>query len=138
VPLHTLRADIDYGLHEAKTTIRSHRREGVDLQGRHPALQDVGRGQDRREAAHGRRRDLGPAAPAQGRVVSSGVAGDRPMPPAHRTGTRTTPLLEEARSRASSDFSHDEEAIDAAAPRQRRPRETPALPRRGLGVTEPC
>ena len=39
VPLHTLRADIDYGLAEAKTTLRSHRREGLDLQGRDPALQ---------------------------------------------------------------------------------------------------
>ena len=34
VPLHTLRADIDYGLFEARTTLRPHRREGVDLQGR--------------------------------------------------------------------------------------------------------
>ena len=36
VPLHTLRADIDYGLAEAATDFGTHRREGVDLQGRHP------------------------------------------------------------------------------------------------------
>ena len=34
VPLHTLRADIDYGLAEAHTTYGDDRREGVDLQGR--------------------------------------------------------------------------------------------------------
>ena len=46
VPLHTLRADIDYGFREATHHRRPHRREGLDLQGRHPALQDPGRGQD--------------------------------------------------------------------------------------------
>jgi hypothetical protein len=34
VPLHTLRADIDYGFFEAKHHLRPHRREGLDLQGR--------------------------------------------------------------------------------------------------------
>jgi small subunit ribosomal protein S3 len=34
VPLHTLRADIDYGFAEAKYHLRHHRRQGVDLQGR--------------------------------------------------------------------------------------------------------
>src|SRR6186713_630145 len=34
VPLHTLRAQIDYGFYEARTTF-GHRRQGVDLQGRH-------------------------------------------------------------------------------------------------------
>jgi small subunit ribosomal protein S3 len=31
VPLHTLRADIDYGFSEAKTDLRRHRRQGVGL-----------------------------------------------------------------------------------------------------------
>ena len=31
MPLHTLRADINYGFAEAHTTLRHHRREGVDL-----------------------------------------------------------------------------------------------------------
>ena len=34
VPLHTLRADIDYGFSEAHDHLRDHRREGLDLQGR--------------------------------------------------------------------------------------------------------
>ena len=34
VPLHTLRADIDYGTATARTHLRRHRREGLDLQGR--------------------------------------------------------------------------------------------------------
>ena len=40
--------------------VRPHRREGVDLQGRHPALQALVRGQDLPRGGHGRRRDLGP------------------------------------------------------------------------------
>ena len=38
VPLHTLRADIDYGFHEAAHHVRPHRREGLDQQGRDHAL----------------------------------------------------------------------------------------------------
>jgi small subunit ribosomal protein S3 len=34
VPLHTLRADIDYGFHEAQDNLRPDRRQGLDLQGR--------------------------------------------------------------------------------------------------------
>ncbi len=34
VPLHTLRADIDYGFAEALDHLRHHRRQGLDLQGR--------------------------------------------------------------------------------------------------------
>ena len=37
---------------------RPHRRQGLDLQGRHPALQDLGRGEDLPRGGHGRRRDL--------------------------------------------------------------------------------
>ena len=41
IPLQTLRADIDYGFAEANTTYGTHRRQGLDLQGRgaqqHPA-----------------------------------------------------------------------------------------------------
>ena len=33
VPLHTLRADIDYANVEATTALRHHRHQGVDLQG---------------------------------------------------------------------------------------------------------
>ncbi|GAA4948656.1 hypothetical protein GCM10023238_13750 [Streptomyces heliomycini] len=34
VPLHTLRANVDYGFFEAQDDLRPHRREGLDLQGR--------------------------------------------------------------------------------------------------------
>ena len=34
VPLHTLRADIDYAIVDGEDHLRHHRREGVDLQGR--------------------------------------------------------------------------------------------------------
>ena len=34
VPLHTLKADIDYGLAEARTTLRDYRRKGAYIQGR--------------------------------------------------------------------------------------------------------
>ena len=33
VPLHTLRADIEFGLAEAAHEVRNHRRQGLDLQG---------------------------------------------------------------------------------------------------------
>ena len=39
VPLHTLRADIDYGFREARTTSGRVGRQGVALQGRHPPVQ---------------------------------------------------------------------------------------------------
>ena len=35
--------------------VRAHRRQGVDLQGRHPAVQDIGGGQDQPRGGHGRR-----------------------------------------------------------------------------------
>ena len=37
VPLHTLRANIDYGTAEAAHHVRAHRRQGLDIQGRDPA-----------------------------------------------------------------------------------------------------
>ena len=49
VPLHTLRAMIDYGQYEAQDDVRPHRREGLDLQGRrdrHPHRARGGRGRD--------------------------------------------------------------------------------------------
>jgi ribosomal protein S3 len=80
------------------------RREGVDLQGRHPALQGLHRGQDHPRGRHGRRGDLGPerAPPPhhrrwrtpQGRLRASGRArsttnGDRRGPrPARRDRRR--------------------------------------------------
>ncbi len=55
VPLHTLRADIDYGFREARTTSGSRRRQGVALQGRHPPVQVDERRQDRPRGGDGGR-----------------------------------------------------------------------------------
>ena len=68
VPLHTLRADIDYGFREAKTTYRPHRREGLDLQGRHPPLQERSEDKITREAAMAVGETSGGRRAAQGRV----------------------------------------------------------------------
>ncbi len=42
VPLHTLRADIDYGTAEATDRLRHLRRQGLDLQGRDPRARSDG------------------------------------------------------------------------------------------------
>ena len=101
VPLHTLRADIDYGFREAHTTCRPHRREGVDLQGRHPPLQDRERRQDQPRGGHGRRRDLRCARRAPPRRVVARAAA--PPPARGRAGrrgrrrrSRPSPLVKEA------------------------------------------
>ena len=63
VPLHTLRADIDYGQAEAHD-VRSYRRQGLDLQGRHPAVQVGRRRQDLQGSGDGGRRDVRPGSGA--------------------------------------------------------------------------
>ena len=45
VPLHTLRADIDYGVGDGEDHLRHLRREGLDLQGRDPGARPDGAGQ---------------------------------------------------------------------------------------------
>ncbi len=42
VPLHTLRADIDYGTALGAHRLRHHRRQGLDLQGRNPRARSGG------------------------------------------------------------------------------------------------
>ena len=81
VPLHTIRADIDYGFVEAKTTSRPDRREGLDQQGR-----DHARGlRERRPAEGDAARRPGHGAPPRWahRRVS------RPRARADATGRRT-------------------------------------------------
>jgi small subunit ribosomal protein S3 len=56
VPLHTLRADIDYGFAEAKTTYGDHRHQGLGLQGRGLRLLP-GRPGEAEEPARDRERD---------------------------------------------------------------------------------
>ena len=63
VPLHTLRADVDYGVATALHHLRHLRRQGVDLQGRDPGARPDGAGQEdgrRRCRASAPRRGLTP------------------------------------------------------------------------------
>ena len=55
VPLHTLARRRRLRPRRSEDHVRSHRREGLDLQGRHPAVQERGRGQDRPRSRDGRR-----------------------------------------------------------------------------------
>ena len=83
VPLHTLRADIDYGFREARTTSG---RVGVKVwiyKGDILPYKAAERRQDHPRGGDGRRRDVGSAGPAQGRVVGRPAAGwtrSRPRP----------------------------------------------------------
>ena len=96
VPLHTLRADIDYGFREAKTT---YGRIGVKVwiyKGDILPYKAAARGQDRPRGGHGRRRDVGPGPAPQGRVVG------RPSPARRGRGAagRGRPARQGSRSRA--------------------------------------
>ncbi len=64
--------------------LRPDRRQGVDLQGRHPALQDLHRGQDHPRGGHGRGRDL---RPGRGRAPPADHRRRRP-PPGRAGGAR--------------------------------------------------
>jgi small subunit ribosomal protein S3 len=128
VPLHTLRADIDYGMREAKTTSG---RVGVKVwiyKGDILPVQEAERGQDRPRGRHGGRRDVRSGRPPQGGVVGwtsrrRSCARDPAARPRGRSGTRET-----ARRRRG-----DRQAHCAG----RGPRDA-ALPRRGLKGDEPC
>ena len=82
VPLHTLRADIDFGTATAHDHLRHHRREGVDLSRRRAARPDA---PDRRRALG---RSAGRSSPA-----SPTSPGRRPpgwRQPARRPGDRSS------------------------------------------------
>ena len=98
VPLHTLRADVDYGLAEAEDA-RPHRREGLDLQGRHPPLQERGRGQDRQGSRDGRGRDRGPGSPRDQRGRRTAPARGRRR---RRSGARRPPTARTRRGREAA------------------------------------
>ena len=55
VPLHTLRADIDFGYGLGPDRLRRHRRQGVDLQGRDHGARPDGRREARDRSPGGRR-----------------------------------------------------------------------------------
>ncbi len=96
VPLHTLRADIDYGFREAQDLDRPDRDQGLDLQGRHPALQDLGRGEDLPRGGDGGRRDLRPGTAAAHRHRRWRSSPAR----ARRARARSRPSSPRARGRA--------------------------------------
>ena len=66
IPLHTFRADIDYGLSEAQHHLRRDRRQGVDLQGRGVRARPRSRAgrRGRAAAAAAARSDRAPPPPA--------------------------------------------------------------------------
>ena len=131
VPLHTLRADIDYGFREAKTT---YGRIGVKVwiyKGDILPYKTRARGQDQPRGRHGRRRDVR-ARPAPRKVVSSaGRHARRPAEASRRPrSTRPSeaaPLLKESRSRARAPprRGRGDRALGPRSPRD------PALPPRG-------
>ena len=98
MPLHTLRADIDYGLYEAKTTFG---RIGVKVW--------IYKGD-----IVGGKRELAAAAPAADRPRRDRPTGTRPR----RSGASgTTATSTEAGRAASADEAlQDEQVVDVAAP----------------------
>ena len=128
VPLHTLRADIDYGFREAKTT---YGRIGVKVwiyKGDILPYKSPDRGQDRPRGRHGRRRDLGHGPAPQGRVVG------RPPPPADEVDVaevEATPLIKEADPELEKLLAEEEEI-------ERRTRESHETPHFRPGRTDRC
>ena len=105
--------------------VRAHRREGLDLQGRDPALQDRGRGQDRQGGRDGRRRHRGCHRPSRRqrrwRPPPSGRRGDagrrgRGRRPGPRRG-RAAREGGRPRARASPRRGRGDRAPDPSAPR---------------------
>ena len=136
VPLHTLRADIDYGLAEASTTfgrigvkvwiykgeILPYKAAAEDKIAKEAAMavgETAGQGPQRRvvSAGGGRRRPDGDEADA----------GRRPRPATTRPSTRPTPLVKEADPELERLLAEEEEIErrtraaprDAAIPRRR-------------------
>jgi small subunit ribosomal protein S3 len=95
VPLHTLRADIDYALAEAKTALRHHRGQGLDLQGRDHGARPAGPRPPRRR---GSRRP-----PPAARRVADGAEGEtRCCNRNGRSSANSTRAASTARPRAGS------------------------------------
>ena len=97
VPLHTLRADVDYGFSEAQHDLRDHRRQVLGLQGRYAGPQRRPAGSGRREGgATGARRSPRPPRPAwasrrSGRRARRPAARCRAGPGRRGRGSRPGP-----------------------------------------------
>ena len=126
VPLHTLRADIDYGFREARTSSGRVGVKVLDLQGRHPPLQVASDDKITREAAMAVGETSGQAAEPR-RVVSS--AGS---PSARRTGRGRGGAAASRKPIPSSRSCSTRKKTSPAAPTTRH--ETPALPWGGLTI----
>ena len=126
--------------------LRPHRRQGLDLQGQHPALQGLGRREDQPGGGHGGRRDFRPepapaghlrgrrpAPPGPGRARLAARAGGgrrRPRPPADAADGRGA-AHRGGRSRAGAP---SRRGGGHRAPHPRRPSRDPPLPEGRLAV----
>jgi small subunit ribosomal protein S3 len=114
VPLHTLRADIDYGTSEAKTTygiigVKVWVYKG-DTLGRNdaPVVAEVREEEERRPRAPRRERPAGPAARAAVRRPGANAApADGSDKPAEATGTETKPAVKRVRKDAPASAAAD-------------------------------
>ena len=131
VPLHTLRADIDYGFREAKTT---YGRIGVKVwiyKGDILPYKAADRGQDRPRGGHGRRRDVAARASPARSCRRPAAAGRPPSRAARAAGRGRRPLVKEADPELERLLAEEEEI-------ERRTREQPrdpALPPGGGLIT---
>ena len=126
VPLHTLRADIDYGFREAQHHRRPHRREGLDLQGRHPPrTRPPARTRSPARPPWPSARPPARPRPAQGRVVvgrrrAEAAAGRSPPTPRPRRRGRAPRQGGRSRARAPPRRGRGDRAL-APASTTRRP-----------------
>ena len=88
VPLHTLARRHRLRPRRGAHHVRSHRREGVDLQGRDPALQERRRREDRQGSRDGGGRDLGSGSARSSAPAAVAAAGEDGEP-APRRGPKT-------------------------------------------------
>ena len=130
VPLHTLRADIDYGFREAKTTAG---RIGVKVwiyKGDILPYKAAAEDKISREAAMAVGETSGDAASGQGRVLVPPPQRGHPGRPGHRAADaaeEAKPLVQEADPEIEK-LLEEEEAIERSVAR---PPRDPALPSRG-------
>ena len=126
VPLHTLRADIDYGFVEAKTTTGPDRRQVLDQQGRGHA-RGLPHGHRRaRRASAPQPQEAGPRSPPPRRpgprsVRTRGAAAAKPAAPAAPAAAAPAAPAETAAPEAPAPA-----APAAEAPAPEAPAETPA------------
>jgi small subunit ribosomal protein S3 len=117
VPLHTLRADIDYGTLRSQDHLRRDRRQGLGLQGRHPGPQRCARWTtprpDEERRPRGPRRD---ARPGDRRPVTAVAA-----PPSGRCRQRGAGRWQRQARRSNAGADAPKTPLSASAKSPRRP-----------------